>query len=286
MVDCVVESSEKSSEDGVERQVAQSGSENLLRDAQGQRFGNRELDAAVAEIQRQESYKGAVKTEADAEINWNQSIGNAKSLSAADIKSRLNDNNLSPQAKGFLQFLDDNFSNLAGAVSKDASHVSKADLMAIGGMNSVSPERIDAGAKFLKDHFFELSGLDDKVSAQRIDRLIYDHSFQLFSKETQDRLYDVANVVKSSDQSPQSFEQGKRVRSGLTRDDANTLQAQELSDNLRIQALQKALYGAKLQRFDGKTLGGDSSSQYNAAAQRYRELQKKGLDSFLAAQDR
>ncbi|HNH52828.1 MAG TPA: hypothetical protein PLL07_10460, partial [Nitrosomonas sp.] len=61
-------------------------------------------------------------------------------------------------------------------------------------MNQVSPEKIDAGVNYLKKHFFELSGLDDKVSSQRIDKLIFDHSFQLFPKETQDRLYDIANV--------------------------------------------------------------------------------------------
>lgn len=271
---------------GDEKAAVNSASEQLLSDSQGRFFEKKDLNAAVGEIQRQEAYRGAVKSEADAEISWNQTIGSEKSVSSTDIKNRLKDQSLSPQQQGVLQFLDDNFSKIAGTVGNDSSRMSKADLMAVGGMNQISPEKIDAGVSFLKDHFFELSGLDDKVSSQRVDKLIYDHSFQLFSKETQERLYDIASVVKSSDQNPKSFDQGKRLHSGLTKDETDALNSKELSDNLRIQALEKTMFGAKFQRMDGKQLSPEQSSQYTAAEKRYRELQSKGLDKFLSQLDR
>ena len=252
----------------------------LLKDAQTDK-------GVLDEIARQQGYKQAVKSEPEAEVSWNRAFPKGeRSLSHDKIKERLKDPSLEGKSKGFVQFLDDNYDKIAGMAGTGSDKnpaLSVTDVMTLASMNQVDPVRMQAGAQFLKDKFFQISGMDDKVNAQRVERLLFDHSFSLFPKETQERLNDIVSVVKSVDQSPSAFDQsGKRTRSGLTSDDAQKLNATELGDNLRIQSLQKGMFGGKTVKFDAKQISPDARTQYEAAQKRYHELQNKGLDQFLA----
>ena len=262
----------------------------------------REVSKSIANTEKQnEAYRGALKTELDAELNWNRALPKGETvLTAAKLKERLQDPKLEPESRGFLKFLDDNFSKIAGVAGRkdkgadkattpgatSATELSINDATAVGGMNQINPEKMDAGVKFLQDNFFKLSGMDNKVSSERMDRLLFDHAFQFYSKETQDRMYDVADVVKASDQRPQSFSNGARTKSGLQETDAAGLKPNELVDSMRIQALQKAMYGRSTAKYDGKSLSKDAESQYEQAKKRYTDLRKNGLDDFLQKLDK
>lgn len=263
-------------------------SQRLLFDAQSDRKGvlpDTSMKEIVDEIARQQGFKGALKSEPEAEISWNQAFpGGEKSVSADKLKQRLQDPKLDGRSKGFIQFLDENFDKLAGISGKGDKQLCVTDVMAAAAMNQVDPVRMDGAVDFLKKNYFQVSGMDDKVNKERLDRILFDHSFSLFPKETQERLMDLSNVLKSADQRPSNFDQtGKRTKSGLVPEDADKLSGQELSDNLRVQSLQKYLFGAKTQKFDGKQLGAEAKSQFDTAQKRFKELQAKGLDKFLAS---
>lgn len=237
-----------------------------------------------------ETYKTALKSEYDAESNWTHSLPKGQTALTADqIKDILKKPDLDAQSQGFMHFLQDNFLHIAGVAGSDggradasAAKISLGDVVALGAMNEVSPEKMEAGVKFLQGNFFPLSGFDNKVTSERVEKLLYDHSYLLLPQETKDLIYDLTNVVKSSDGSLADFDKGKRTKSGLTEDDAKALKANELTDNLRIQALEKGMFGTALQRLDGKTLGAKAQAQYDEAAKRYKDLRSKGLDDFLS----
>ncbi len=241
----------------------------------------------VAIMAKSEGYNGAVKTEFDAEANWGRAFGrNAGSFTAEQLKVQAQRTDLDPHSQGFVQFLSDNFSKIAGiSARKDSSpaKISLTDVAALGAMNETDPKSMDAGVKFLKEHFFKVSGMDNKVTVDRVERLLFDHSFQFFPKDVQERLNDSLLVVKSSDKDPANFDaQGQRKKAGFTEEQAQKLDASELTDMVRSQALQKALFGKSTQKFDGKTVGKDAGAQYSEAQRRYSELKSRGIESFLA----
>lgn len=241
----------------------------------------------VALIARNEGYTGAAKTEFEAESNWNKAFGkNAGSFSAEQLKEQANRTDLDPRSQGFVQFLNDNFSKIAGiSARRDANpaKISMSDVTVLGAMNEINSKSIDDGVNFLKENFFKVSGMDNKVTVERVERLLFDHSFQFFPKDVQERLNDSLLVVKSADKNPANFDaQGIRKKAGFTEDQAKQLNAAELTDIARAQALQKGLYGKNTQKFEGKTVGKDAQAQYSEAQKRYAELKARGLDSFLS----
>lgn len=241
----------------------------------------------VAIMAKSEGYNAAVKTEFDAESNWGKAFGkNAGSFTAEQLKAHAQRTDLDPHSQGFVQFLSDNFPKIAGISSrKDVTpaKISMTDVTTLGAMNETDPESMDAGVKFLKDHFFKVSGMDNKVTVDRVERLLFDHSFQFFPKDVQERLNDSLLVVKSADKDPANFDsQGQRKKSGFTEEQAQKLDASQLTDMVRAQALQKALFGKSTQKFEGKTVGKDAGAQYAEAQKRYSELKSRGLESFLA----
>ncbi len=248
------------------------------------------MNAVVDEIARKEGYDTAAKSRVDAEVNWNSAFPEGtKSVSKEDLQKLLQDKNLAAHNRGYIEFIDENFSKIAGlaepggAKAQDGkdTRVSLSDMSTLGGLNEIDPARMRAAVDFMQSKFFELSSMDNKVSSQRIERMLFDHSFQLFPKDVQEKIYDLTKLVKSADQRLENFEGNKRVKSGLTEDDARALDAKTLTDNLRIQELQKSMFGRKFAGLDGKTLSADAKSQYESAARRYAELQKQGLDEFL-----
>lgn len=239
------------------------------------------------ETVRNDAYKNAVKSSVDAEANWRQSVPKGQTALTEDqIKDQLQRADLDPRSRGFLQFVGDNFSRLAGVAAldgQDSSKVTLKDVAAIGAMNEISPGSLDKSVKFLQDKFFELSGMDNKVTRDRVEKMYWDHSFRLFPQETQDRIYDLMAVMKSADQRPEDFDHnGKRIKAGLTSDEAQKLSGAELADNLRVQALQKWIFGQNTQKFESSQLGKDAVLQYNRTAQHFKELKEQGLDSFIA----
>jgi hypothetical protein len=240
-----------------------------------------------ATITEQEAYRGAVKSQVDAESNWNHALPKGqKSLSADDIKEQLKNSKLDPQTKGFLHFIQDNFLDIAGTAgqkgSTDNSKVSINDVVAIGAMNEISPEKIDDGVKFLQENFFKLSGFDNKLTAERVEKMQFDHAFLLYPRETQVRIEELGPVLKSVDQCPQNYYQNNRIKLGVSEDDVKKLNAGELTDNLRIQALEKGMFGGAELKFDAKVMNPKAQSQYDEAAKRYAELKSKGLEKFLS----
>jgi len=244
------------------------------------------LKAAVPE----DGYKTAVHSEFEAESNWHHALPKGQtSLTQADISESLKNPKLDSQSQGFLHFLQDNFSQIAGCANADAKgdkvsvsvSVSINDVIAIGGMNEVSPGKMHDGVEFVQNNFFALSGFDNKVTADRVEKLTFDHSFLLLPKGTQELLYDLKDVVKSADRRPADFDHGKRVKSGLTEDDTRALKAEALSDNLRIQALEKGMFGTGVQKFDASAIGPKAQQQFDQASKRYNELKSNGLDEYL-----
>jgi len=243
-------------------------------------------ESLKASISEQEAYRGAVKSQVDAESNWTHALPKGqKSLSSDEINEQLKNPKLDPQTHGFLHFLQDNFLEIAGTAGQkgaDKSKVSINDVIAIGAMNEVSPEKIDDGVKFLQENFFKLSAFDDKITAERVEKMMFDHAFLLYPKETQNRISELPAVIKSVDQRPQNYYQNNRMKLGLSEDDAKKLNARDLTDNLRIQALEKGMFGTSALKFDSKSLNPKALIQYEEAAQRYAELKNKGLEKFLA----
>ena len=237
---------------------------------------------------RSEGYTDAAKNEFEAEANWGRAFGKAaSSFTAEQLKEQSQRSDLDPRSQGFVQFLNDNFSKIAGLSAKKDStpaKVSLSDVAVLGAMNEVDPSSMSAGVKFLQDNFFKVSGMDNKVTVDRVERLLFDHSFQFFPKDVQERLNDSLLVVKSADKAPSNFDaQGKRQRSGFTEEQAQKLNAADLTDAMRAQALQKGMFGRNTQRFDGKTISKDAPAQIAEAQKRYAELKNRGLDAFLDA---
>lgn len=243
---------------------------------------------AVALIGKEEGYKGAVKTEFEAEANWNRAFGKgASSFTADQLKEQAKRTDLDPHSQGFVQFLNDNFSKIAGIAARrdgNPAKISVNDVAAIGAMNEIDAKSMDAGVKFLKENFFKVSGMDNKVTVDRVERLLFDHSFNFFPKDVQDRLNDSLLVVKSADRNPANFDnQGNRKKSGFTEEQAQSLNAGELTDIVRAQALQKGMFGKTTQKFEGKNIGKDAPAQFAEAQKRYAEIKNRGLDAFLAS---
>lgn len=266
---------------GLEQAQAQGASRELLGAAQNELQPG--LKEVIDRIAQDESYKNAIKSEVDAESSWRRAFPKGENTATQDkLKEELKNPSMDPHTRGYLQYLSDNFSKIAGIASQKQDKnpaLSIADAAAFGGMNETSPARIKSGVEFLQNKFFAVSGLDDKVTAERLDRLIYDHSFQLFPQDVQDHFYELSSVIKSADQRLSNFDQSnKRTKSGLSADDAKTLNPEELSDNLRIQALEKRMFGKSLAKLDGKAIGPEAKSQYAAASQRYKELKEKVSD--------
>lgn len=240
---------------------------------------------AADAVAQQDGYHGAIKTAADAESSWRRAFADGKSaVSQEDIKSRLSDPSLDAHSKGYLRFLQDNFDKLAGLSStkdKPDGKLNLADLGAAAAMNEISPEHLQSGVKFLQDKFFELSGMDDKVTRDRVEKMYWDHSFKLFPKDTQQNIFDLISVMKSVDQRPENFPQGKRGKTALSDEDAGKLDGKQLADNLRVQALQRWIFGKNAQGFDGTSLGKDALTQYQQASKRYAE-KSSALDSILS----
>lgn len=238
------------------------------------------------EIERQKSYEGALKTEFDAEAQWNRIFKNSqKSIRKSGLDEKLKEPGLDAQSKGYLQYLQDNFPSLAGITSRKSEKspaLSLNDLTAFAAMNEVSPKKIESGIQFLKDNFFKVSGTDDKVTGERVERLLFDHSYLLFPKDTQERLDDLYQAMKSVDLRPQNYEQGKRLRTGINAEEAAKLDPAELSDNLRIQALQKGIFGRQTVKLDKKSMSADAGKQYEEARARFLELKKNGIERFLS----
>jgi hypothetical protein len=239
------------------------------------------LNAALKE----DGYKTAVHSEFEAEANWHHAFSKGQTaLTQTELSEMLKNPKLDTQSQGFMHFLQDNFEQIAGCSANAAAKADKVsinDVIAIGGMNEVSPGKIRDGVDFVQNNFFALSGLDNKVTADRVEKLTYDHSFLLLPKSTQELLYDLKDVVKSANRLPADFDHGKRVKSGLTEDDARALKADALSDNLRVQALEKGMFGTSVQKFDSNVLGPKAQQQFDEAAKRYNELKSKGLDKYL-----
>ena len=241
---------------------------------------------AAEAVAQQDGYKGAIKSAVDAESSWKRAFPDgASSVSGDQVKARLNDPATDAHTKGFLQFVQDNFDKLAGLSSlkdkPEAGKLNVTDVACAGAMNEISPEHMQSGVKFLQDKFFELSGMDNKVTRDRVEKMYWDHSFKLFPKETQQDIFDLMSVMKSADQRPENFPQGKKGKTALSDEDAGKLDGKQLADNLRIQALQKWIYGKNAQGFDSATLGKDALTQNQFASKRYSEQSSK-LESILA----
>lgn len=241
---------------------------------------------AADAVAQQDGYNGAIKTALDAETSWRHAFGDGQnSVSKDQIKARLNDPSVDAHSKGFIKFVQDNFDRLSGLSSSkdnaDTSKISVADVAAAGAMNEISPEHMQSGLKFLQEKFFELSGMDNKITRDRIEKMYWDHSFKLFPKETQDNIFNSMSVLKSVDQRPENFTQGKKGKTSLSEEDTNKLDANQLADNLRIQALQKWMFGKNAQNLDSAVLGKDAITQYQQSAKRYTE-QKSKFESLLA----
>ncbi len=216
----------------------------------------------------QDNTNSAVKSEVDAETNWHRALTKGEdSLTQAQINERLQDSSLNREDKEFFRMMNDHFSQIAGIseIKEQSPVVIKlSDMIAVGAMNQISPGRIASGLQFMKEHFFELSGLDDKISANRIERLLWDHSFQLYPKETQSLISGLPELFKGVVISPHNFDKTKVP--GLGRDETLKQDAAFVSDNLRIQALQKGMFGTKMQRLETNLSSKEAQSQYSIAA--------------------
>lgn len=238
------------------------------------------------EIERQKAYDSALKTEFDAEAQWHQIFKKGeKNIRFGQLDERLKDAGLAPQSRGYLQYLKEHYKEIAGIASvkgeKDPA-LSLNDVTSFAAMNEVSPEKIASGVQFLKNNFFKVSGTDDRVSGERVERLLFDHSYLLFPKDTQEKLDDLYNAMKSVDLRPQNYEKGKRVKTGVSAEEAAQLDGMELSDNLRIQALQKGMFGKQTVKLDKKSMSLEAEKQYADARARYLELKESGLDKALS----
>ncbi len=267
-------------DDSMLKKALELASGELLNDANGNKN-----DSLPRHDMPQDNSRDSVKSAFESESNWHKALPKGEtSVSLEQVKESLKNPALSEQSKSYLQYIEDNFTKVAGIASKNdkasSDRVSLQDMVAVGGMNEILPAKMQSGVKFLHEHFFELSGLDDKITGPRIERLIWDHSFQLYPKETQNLISGLPEVFRGAVICPHNFDSKKAP--SLGRDEALALDAASVTDNLRIQALQKAMFAAKTIKLEDNLSNKDAQFQYSTASLRYAELKKKGLDDLLS----
>lgn len=231
---------------------------------------------------RANGFATALASEADAETNWRRAFNQKELLSKENLAEKLKEEKLDPHSRGFLEFLSANFDKIAGIATAKPDKLSFKDLIAVAGMNEVDSSRVEAGLEFLKSKYFEISGLDDKVSSQRVERLLFDHAFLLYPKETQSRLSDLFDIFKIAESLPSNFdEKGKRVRAAFGKEDCQALKSEELIDHARIRALQKGIFAGAFLSASKNSFSPQARKQYAEAQKRYFELKDAGINDFI-----
>lgn len=242
------------------------------------------FDEIRNEMARQEGYRKALSSEFDAEASFRRVFPGQASVNLDKLASSLKNPELDPKDRGYLQFLQDNFDKIAGVGSRKSektADLTVQDVRAMAAMNETNPQFVSAGLAFLSKNFFQVSDSDGKVNAERVERLLHDHSYLLFPKETQEGLLNLGAAMKGVELHPANYEKGRRIKFALTAEDAEKLDAAELVDNLRIQALQKVMFGRQTQKLDKKSMSPEAEKQYKEAAAKYVQLKAAGLNEFL-----
>lgn len=215
----------------------------------------------------QTAYKEALSSTFNAESGWTRTLGLKDKINLDTINENLNKEGLDEENKAYLQALKDNFSKIAGTATGDKNTLAIEDVRAIGRMNDISTAKLETGVQFLREKFFNISGMDDKVTLSRVNQIMWDHSFGLMPEETQEQIHLIPAILESSLKHPSNFNRyGLQMKTALEQEDALSLSAAQLTDNMRIEALRKEMFADKLADTDG-----------------YGGIASIGLGSFIGA---